>query len=135
MDMGPQMTCVWLLEKCNGLLLSPPTDIGWLSRREVQLCCEGFPEEGTVGIVQDAVEHCIPCPKNSIAFPALCENNALRKMQCQMGIVLLKLQFLLAAVGGLILPKKVSVNNGLTFKKSSPPKTTGEDLKLGLVSW
>lgn len=86
------MTRVWLLEKCHALLLSPPADTGWLREREVLLCCECFPEEGKIGIVRDAVEHCIPHPKNSIgnnsfAFPALCENKALREMQCQMGIV------------------------------------------------
>lgn len=104
------------------------------------LCCQGFPEEEKVGIVQDAVEHCIPHPKNSIgnnsfAFPALSENNALEEMQCQMGIVLLKLQFLLVALGGLILPEKLSVNKGINFKKSNPSKPTGEDFKLDLVSW
>lgn len=78
--------------------------------RSVALC-ECFPQEGKVGIVQDAVEHCIPHPKNcignnSFAFSALCENEALREMQCQMGIVLLKLQFLFIALGALILPEK-----------------------------
>lgn len=113
----------------------PPCRHVLVEEREVLLCCECFPEEGKVGIVQDAVEHCIPDPKNSIgnnsfAFPALCENEALREMQCQMGIVLLKLRFLLVAVGGLILPEKVSVNKGITFKKAFPQKQLGKILNL-----
>lgn len=105
------------------------------------LCCQGFPQEERVGIVQDAVEHCIPHPKNTIgnnsfAFRALCENNALREMQCQMRIVLLKYQFLLVTLGGFVLPEKLSVNKGIiNLKKSNPPKTTEEDFKLDLVSW
>lgn len=108
----------------------PSADVGWLRDREVLQCCECFPEEEKVGIVQDAVEHCIPHPKNSIgnnsfAFPALCEKKALREMHCQMGIVLLKLPFLLVTVGGLILPEKVSVNKGITFKKTIPKNSWG----------
>lgn len=132
--------CVWLLEKCHGATF-PSSDIGWLRNREVLLCCQGFPQEERVGIVQDAVEHCIPHPKNSIgnnsfAFPALCENNALREMQCQMRIVLLKYQFLLVALGGFVLPEKLSGNKGIiNLEKSNPPKTTEEDFKFDSVSW
>lgn len=130
------MTRVCLLEKYHGLLLSPPAHIGWLREREVLQCWECFPEEGKVGIVQDAVEHCILRPENSIgnssfAFPAFCENKALREVWCQMGIVLLKLQFLLAAVEGLILPEKsvCKLRNNL-LKKAIPQKQLEETVNL-----
>lgn len=84
------MACVWLLGKCHGLVLSPPADMGWLREREMLLCTSLRKEKLELFKMQWSIA--LPHPKNAIgnnsfAFPVLCENEVLREMQCQMGIV------------------------------------------------